>query len=95
MSPKRASKCLDYHSNTTPGVAEQWQSSAHAKKGVDCCSCHKAAANDAATFDHYSLRIAVIVTPNYCARCHAEESAHEGRLPELPRHRLVEKFYTP
>src|SRR5713101_9213719 len=68
-------QCLDCHSNTTPGIVEQWQSSAHAKKGVDCYSCHQAAANDPAAFNHYGQRIAVIVTPNYCARCHAGEVA--------------------
>ena len=62
---------MPFHS--TPGIVEQWQSSAHAKKGVDCYSCHKANASDPATFDHYGYKIAVIVTPNYCARCHATE----------------------
>ncbi len=68
-------QCLDCHSSTTPGIVEQWKSSAHAKKGVDCYSCHQAAANDPATFEHYGQKIAVIVTPNYCGRCHAEEVA--------------------
>jgi len=68
-----AQKCLDCHSVSTPGIVEQWHSSAHAKSGIDCYSCHKAAANDPATFDHYGQKIAVIVTPNYCARCHAKE----------------------
>jgi hydroxylamine dehydrogenase len=45
----------------------------HAQKGVDCYSCHQAAAGDPATFDHYGHKIAVIVTPNYCARCHEAE----------------------
>ncbi len=66
-------QCLDCHSSTTPGVVAQWRSSAHARKGVDCFSCHQAGAKDPATFDHYGQRIAVIVTPNYCARCHARE----------------------
>ena len=61
--------CIECHSSSTPGVVEQWQSSAHAKKGVDCYSCHQADAKDPATFEHYGYKIAVIVTPNYCARC--------------------------
>ena len=36
---------------------------------------HKANENDPATFEHYGQRIAVIVTPNYCGRCHAKEQA--------------------
>ena len=28
--------CLDCHKDSTPGIVEQWQSSAHAKNSVDC-----------------------------------------------------------
>ena len=65
--------CLDCHSSTTPGIVTQWKESSHAKQNVDCYSCHKANEDDPATFDHYGKRIAVIVTPNYCGRCHAKE----------------------
>ena len=68
-------KCIECHGATTPGIVAQWNSSAHAKAGVDCYSCHQANANDPATFDHYGQKIAVIVTPNYCGRCHAKELA--------------------
>jgi hydroxylamine dehydrogenase len=81
-------QCLDCHSSTTPGIVEQWKSSAHARKGVDCYSCHQAAAKDPAAFDHYGQRIAVIVTPNYCARCHAEEAAQF----EKSHHAAAAKF---
>jgi len=67
-------QCIACHQTSTPGVVEQWRSSAHAKAGVDCYSCHQANAKDPATFDHYGQTIAVIVTPNYCARCHAQEA---------------------
>jgi hydroxylamine dehydrogenase len=40
---------------------------------VDCYSCHKANSGDPATFEHNGRKIAVIVTPNYCARCHVQE----------------------
>lgn len=65
--------CLDCHSNSTPGLVEQWRGSAHAKVSVDCYSCHRANDKDPATFDHYGQKIAVIVTPNYCNRCHSKE----------------------
>ena len=68
-----AQACLDCHSSSTPGIVEQWRESAHAKKNVDCYSCHRANEKDPATFDHYGHRIAVIVTPNYCGRCHTKE----------------------
>ena len=67
--------CLDCHRDSTPGIVAQWQSSAHAKAGVDCYSCHQANNSDPATFDHYGHKIAVIVTPNYCNRCHPAEVA--------------------
>jgi len=66
--------CLDCHSTTTPGIVQQWNGSAHAKSGVDCYSCHQAMDNDPAAFDHYGHKIAVIVTPKYCGRCHAKEA---------------------
>ena len=65
--------CLTCHQNTTPGIVEQWKGSAHYEQGVDCYSCHKANDGDPATFDHYGNKIAVIVTPNYCNRCHSGE----------------------
>jgi hypothetical protein len=65
--------CINCHSSSTPGIVEQWRESAHAKKSVDCYSCHRANEKDSAAFDHYGHRIAVIVTPNYCARCHGKE----------------------
>jgi hydroxylamine dehydrogenase len=65
--------CLDCHSSSTPGIVEQWRESAHAKKNVDCYSCHRASEKDPATFEHYGHRIAVIVTPDYCGRCHSKE----------------------
>jgi len=65
--------CLDCHSSSTPGIVEQWRESAHAKQNVDCYSCHRASEKDPATFEHNGQRIAVIVTPNYCGRCHGKE----------------------
>ncbi|MBZ5559941.1 MAG: hypothetical protein LAO77_21995 [Acidobacteriia bacterium] len=70
-----AQQCLDCHTQSTPSIVAQWRGSAHAGKSVDCYSCHRAADNDPATFDHYGQRIAVIVTPNYCGRCHQAETA--------------------
>jgi hypothetical protein len=71
-SPGQA--CLDCHDSTTPGIAEQWRRSRHAAAKIDCYSCHQASPDDPATFDHYGKKIAVIVTPKYCARCHAKET---------------------
>jgi len=72
---QEAQACLECHSSTTPGIVDQWQHSAHAEASVDCFACHRANEGDPATFDHYGHKIAVIVTPNYCVRCHKEEVA--------------------
>jgi hydroxylamine dehydrogenase len=80
--------CLGCHGDSTPGIVEQWQSSAHAKSGIDCYSCHKADEKDPAAFDHYGYKIAVIVTPNYCGRCHATEVAQF----EKSHHAAAAKF---
>ena len=87
VSPE-GQQCLDCHEKGTPGAVQQWRSSAHAAKGVDCYACHKAAENDPAAFEHYGLKIAVIVTPNYCARCHADEvkqfeKSHHARAAQF------------
>ncbi|MGH6782479.1 MAG: multiheme c-type cytochrome, partial [Sphingomonadaceae bacterium] len=81
-------QCIACHQTSTPGVVEQWRSSAHAKSSVDCYSCHQANAKDPATFDHYGQQIAVIVTPNYCARCHGQEArefekSHHSRAAQF------------
>ena len=81
-------QCVACHQTSTPGVVEQWRSSAHSKKGVDCYSCHRAEATDPAAFEHYGIKIAVIVTPNYCARCHADEvkqfeKSHHARAAQF------------
>lgn len=65
--------CLNCHNSTTPVLVKEWQESEHFKKGIDCYSCHKANAGDPATVDHYGQKIAVIVTPKYCASCHGKE----------------------
>ena len=65
--------CLDCHTSSTPVLVQQWKDSEHYKQGIDCYSCHKANAGDPATVDHYGQKIAVMVTPKYCANCHAKE----------------------
>jgi hydroxylamine dehydrogenase len=74
-----AQECLGCHSSSTPGIVAQWRESPHARKSVDCYSCHRAAENDPAAFDHNGHKIAVIVTPNYCARCHKSEAEQFGK----------------
>ena len=72
---KEGQACVQCHAPMNPGIVGQWRGSAHARAGVDCYACHRAQEGDPAAFDHYDHRIAVIVTPNYCARCHGKEAA--------------------
>lgn len=65
--------CLECHQEMNPGIVAQWWGSVHAQAKVDCYACHAANDDDPAAFDHYGFRIAVIVTPTYCARCHEKE----------------------
>jgi hydroxylamine dehydrogenase len=67
--------CVDCHAPMHAGIVGQWRSSGHASAGVGCFECHRADAARADGFDHYGQRIAAIVTPRDCARCHKSEDA--------------------
>ena len=68
-----AGKCMTCHKEKSPGLYRQWFGSAHAKHGVTCYDCHKAAESDADAYLHYEATIATLVTPGDCGRCHAKE----------------------
>jgi len=68
-------QCIQCHTVSTPGIVAQWSDSRHRPEGVDCYSCHQAAANDPAAFGHNGFKISAIVTPLSCARCHQAEAA--------------------
>ena len=74
MGSEQGQACLGCHQEMNPGLVAQWWGSVHARAQVDCWSCHQAKESDPAGFEHYGLRIAVIVTPNYCAGCHEKEA---------------------
>ncbi len=67
--------CVECHSqagNARSAVA-QWKESRHAVKGVGCLECHGAEATDIDQFEHYKKRIATIVSPKDCSKCHKKE----------------------
>jgi hypothetical protein len=66
--------CLACHQGITEGIVGQWKLSSHSKSGVGCLECHQAEAGDADGFDHNGFRIATIVSPKDCSRCHEKES---------------------
>ncbi len=67
--------CLACHGPmVTQAITEQWQGSAHARKGVGCYECHQAAKDSPTGFDHHGFHISVLVSPKDCGRCHAKET---------------------
>ncbi|MEM7049429.1 MAG: multiheme c-type cytochrome [Acidobacteriota bacterium] len=70
--PATSQSCMDCHVETTPGIVDHWAGSKHAITGVGCYDCHRAEEGDVDGFDHYGLRVASVVTPLDCGRCHAE-----------------------
>lgn len=70
---KKSSECVNCHAEMSPAFVKEWEISTHAKKGVDCYSCHKADKTDPDAMDHNGFTIAVLVTPKDCGRCHPGE----------------------
>lgn len=70
--PASSKQCVDCHKKETPAIVDHWLSSKHARRAVSCYECHQAEKTDVDSFEHYGSRIATIVTPRDCARCHAD-----------------------
>lgn len=77
--PASSKSCVECHLNTTPGIIDHWMGSRHSERGIGCVECHQALEGDADAFMHYGARIAAIVTPLDCARCHVKEAEEFGR----------------
>ncbi len=65
--------CVECHVDTTAGIYQQWGRSKHYRGNVGCYECHRADEADADAFDHNGSTIAIIVSPQDCARCHEKE----------------------
>ncbi len=65
--------CIDCHKKSSPGIAGQWQNSAHGTAGVNCFDCHQADPADDDAIEHEGSVIATIVSPRDCGRCHTTE----------------------
>jgi len=72
FSPE-SKKCIECHQKTSAGIVEMWGASKHYRGNVGCYECHKAEATDSDQFMHHGARIATIVSPKDCSRCHTEE----------------------
>jgi hydroxylamine dehydrogenase len=66
-------ECIQCHRKENVVIYEQWGNSKHYRANVGCFECHSADAGDSDAFDHYGNRIAIIVSPKDCARCHSKE----------------------
>jgi len=68
-----AGRCMTCHKEKTPGLYRQWYVSPHAAHDVTCLDCHAAEPGDADAFDHEGAKVATLVTPADCGRCHEAE----------------------
>ncbi|MDA0711964.1 MAG: multiheme c-type cytochrome, partial [bacterium] len=65
--------CIDCHKKETLATVEQWGSSRHYRAKVGCFECHEAHPGDADAYMHHGERIATIVSPKDCSKCHDKE----------------------
>lgn len=72
--PASSKACVECHRQNTPGIADHWSGSRHARTGVGCVECHQAEPADADGYPHYGVHIATVVTPRDCSRCHVLEA---------------------
>jgi len=70
---KISQECIDCHKKESKSVVQQWGASKHYRAKVGCYECHQAHPNDTDAFMHYNQRIATIVSPKDCSKCHAKE----------------------
>lgn len=71
---KESKACLECHKQDNTGVYQQWGASKHHRANVACFECHMANEGDPDAFLHEGQRIATIVSPKDCARCHSREA---------------------
>jgi hydroxylamine dehydrogenase len=65
--------CIECHKQESPSIYQQWGASKHYRGNVACYECHAAQASDKDAYMHYDIRIATIVSPKDCSRCHERE----------------------
>ncbi len=67
---EESAPCYRCHTEKTPAIAQEWAKSRHGQIGIGCHDCHQAEEKDLDGWVHQGKRIATIVTPNDCGRCH-------------------------
>lgn len=63
-------KCINCHEAYSPGIVADWRDSKHVNGNVGCFECHKANDDDKDVMEHQGEKIAILVTPQDCSRCH-------------------------
>lgn len=71
ISPESA-KCIECHKKENYALYQQWGASKHFRGNVGCYECHNANEGEPDAFIHEGARIATLVTPKDCSRCHGE-----------------------
>jgi nitrate/TMAO reductase-like tetraheme cytochrome c subunit len=75
------STCLKCHRTATSYVVSEWQRSKHYENSVGCFDCHGSDASNPAAYEHHGQTISALVSPNQCARCHADVvQEYEGSI---------------
>jgi len=79
-----AASCVTCHESVRPGIYHDWHRSVHAKVGVGCRDCHRAAgpsdvAVSTAHGENSPVPVTVLVTPSRCAGCHPDQAAQYAR----------------
>lgn len=69
-----AGKCMTCHKEKSPGLYQQWFTSAHGLNKVTCIECHHARKGEPDAYMHEGALIATLVTPKDCAACHEKEA---------------------
>ncbi len=81
-------ECITCHRKESLSIVEQWGASRHYRAKVGCFECHQAHPGDPDAFMHFNQRIAVIVSPKDCAKCHSKEvdeftSSHHAQAAKI------------
>jgi hypothetical protein len=84
----KSAECIECHKKENPGIVDHWKGSSHAKEGVGCVECHRAAKGAPDAYEHYKVQIATVVTPRNCARCHSNvaeefERSHHSKAGNI------------
>jgi len=85
--------CLQCHRVKKPALYRDWQTSVHARVGVDCYDCHKAGDDKTlmskAHLKNSTAQISIVVSPVRCAGCHPTEAAQYEKSKHANTHEII------